>query len=53
MIFDYIFTRNGKKALNGCHGYHAKAVSLILPFWKPRKIDLTPQKFEVVRAKGS
>ena len=21
--------------LNGCHGYHTKAISLILPFWRP------------------
>ena len=28
--------------LNGSHGYHANAISLIVPFQKSRKIDLTP-----------
>ena len=30
--------------MHGSYGYHAKAVSLILPFWRPRKIDLTPHQ---------
>ena len=39
--------------LTGCHGYHTRALSLILTFWRPLKIDLTPHQSEVVRAKGS
>ena len=37
------FYNNWQKSnwwLNGCHGYHTKAVSLILSFWRPQKIDL-------------
>ena len=30
--------------LNGCRGYHTKVVSLILTFWRPRKIDVTPHQ---------
>ena len=28
--------------LNDCRGYHANAISLILPFQRPRKIYLIP-----------
>ena len=34
--------QNSTERLNGCHGYHANAISLIVPFKRPRKICLTP-----------
>ena len=30
--------------LNGCHGYQTKAILLILTFWRPSTIALTPHQ---------
>ena len=41
------FYNNWQKStwwLNGCHGYHTRAVSLFLTFWRPQKIGLTPHQ---------
>ena len=54
VVFDYIFTKMQKSTwwLNGCHGYHAKEISLILPFCRPRKIALTPHEVWSCQSKG-
>ena len=42
--FSLHFYNNWQKStwwLNGCHGYHTKAVLLILSLWRLGKIDLT------------